>query len=1078
MNKKIILILVSLLLINNVLAADIALIVKTSENANIALAINELGYTYDVIPDSSIPTTDFSNYPVLLIQDSITNINQLPLNEKDVLFLDRTLAETIWPECSIGTTNAFSARLEQLGTHFTEGFTGVDFNAYTTAKNVYYLNVKPSYVYKVAKSTGTSSFDKAIVAYSNTNAYKRVFFGFFDINYWSSDTKKLFKNSLKWVIKQSCTDSDGDYYIKEDFSIGICKNICGPNFNEACKGNNDCNDNDSEFNPGSPDPYKNCINDAPIMESISKITIRETESAAVTINAIDPENDSISYSINDSRFVQDLGNKNRFTWHANYGDKGNYTFQAIASDGKLQRTLNFQVQVLKTNRAPSCTNIPTIRFNEDEKFNLNLKNYCSDSDGDVLTYIKVSYNTYVSLDSLENGTAIISSAKDWSGEEWIKFKVSDGIDETETNEISVIVSPVNDPPVLVKNIEKITWYEHTNAINRINLSEYFSDIENDALSFTVSENNNINITINNGLASFYPKDKHFVGTENIVFSASDGKLTTNSNQVTLEVLDSNEPPEFGEINCSTSILEDTEYSCELTASDIENDTISFSVVNNTNMNCTLEGNILNYISYKDYFGNASCTLRVTDAKNSYTDLIFNVQVQNINDPPVISSFFPDLSSLKLINGAAKLFSISGFDIDSQIIHIVWFINDEQASSETNNTDFIFNKTNGDYVLRAELSDGEYAANKTWNVFVRDIMFFTCSEVEGYICTENQTCSQNFLGVYDTDKCCPVACIKTPPQFSAIRKLDRTKTDFIYINIQNATNLFVNETKRLNIELQNKANETIKDIDLEIYLYDTTDERIIQREKNSTSLNQDAAKYVYFDLQTQYDLDENHEYALFVRAIGTTDSNSEFYSENYTELSFKRKDHEVMIESINIEPKTELICGDSADVSVKIMNIGKNEEFVSLRLESSDLNIDETANSLKLEKYLQDDELKESFSISIPNGKDAGNYTLRATASYQNKTVSFEKEIILGDCKDESTELKPLETIKINQAKPSQATTSTAGDDNRKIMFLLLNVFSFILILFLLVISGMRSNRSAIVSINNKKKSRKLSKHKF
>jgi len=42
----------------------------------------------------------------------------------------------------------------------------------------------------------------------------------------------------------NCTDSDRDYYIKEITTIGNCENICGPSNNELCIGNKDCDDND------------------------------------------------------------------------------------------------------------------------------------------------------------------------------------------------------------------------------------------------------------------------------------------------------------------------------------------------------------------------------------------------------------------------------------------------------------------------------------------------------------------------------------------------------------------------------------------------------------------------------------------------------------------------------------------------------------------------------------------------------------------------------------------------------------------------------------------------------------------
>lgn len=51
----------------------------------------------------------------------------------------------------------------------------------------------------------------------------------------------------------SCTDADGDRYIAENIDPASCGNICGPSHNQACLGNNDCNDNNAAVFPGATD---------------------------------------------------------------------------------------------------------------------------------------------------------------------------------------------------------------------------------------------------------------------------------------------------------------------------------------------------------------------------------------------------------------------------------------------------------------------------------------------------------------------------------------------------------------------------------------------------------------------------------------------------------------------------------------------------------------------------------------------------------------------------------------------------------------------------------------------------------
>lgn len=70
-------------------------------------------------------------------------------------------------------------------------------------------------------------------------------------------------------------------------------------------------------------------NSAPILNTIDNINATETD--LITINAIasDPDNDPLTYSINDSRFDQ---NNNIFTWQTQLGDNGIYDVLVTVSD--------------------------------------------------------------------------------------------------------------------------------------------------------------------------------------------------------------------------------------------------------------------------------------------------------------------------------------------------------------------------------------------------------------------------------------------------------------------------------------------------------------------------------------------------------------------------------------------------------------------------------------------------------------------------------------------------------------------------------------------------------------------------
>ncbi len=104
----------------------------------------------------------------------------------------------------------------------------------------------------------------------------------------------------------------------------------------------------------------------------------------------------------------------------------------------------------------------------------------------------------------------------------------------------------NFPPHIGWLIKNFEIYEDTTFSNKINLNDWFIDINCDLLSFSAKYSNNFTVKIfENGSVSIRPK-QNWNGIENISFFASDliGEISVN---VTFIVLGSNDPPELPEI---------------------------------------------------------------------------------------------------------------------------------------------------------------------------------------------------------------------------------------------------------------------------------------------------------------------------------------------------------------------------------------------------------------------------------------------------------------------------------------------------------------------------------------------------
>ncbi len=1135
MNKKHLLAFFAFLfLLNSVFAADIAYVVKTAGNSNIERVFIDSGYSYDIITENGIPATNFSNYAMILIQDNVLNRDSIPLDSKNSIFIvnymttGNDLVSIVWPGTSISTSSTFTSQFEQIGTPFTEGFSSMNFNAYTTTKPIYYLRIKPNYVNRVAIKTG-SGVQYGIVAYSERGNLRNVFFGFPDANYWTDDTKKLFKNSLNWT--RIGVDFDGDGYYSDDdcndndagkwqylpgyrdadadgFGSISQSQVCSGNMltegylssSGDCNDNNkdinpnaleipydgidnncdgqdladvdldgyckagylildsscfkeikevgtDCDDNDAGINRGIEDIYKNCKNDAPVVEDIVKIIANENENAVINVKAVDPENDTIIYSINDSRFLE---NENVFTWETGYYDSGNYVFEISISDGELETFKNVEVQIVDTNQLPVCSNIEDLNFFEDENITFDLNDYCSDSDDDALSF-NVQNSSENLIISIINGIVRISAIKDWFGSAFAVFKISDGKGEIETNKVLIDISPENDAPVFDGEISKITFNEDTNLTNALNLNDYFMDVDS-TLNFSVSGNSHVVVRINNGSVSFEP-EKDWFGTEEITFTASDGELSIDSNEIDVEVIDMDEPPVFQELDCEENIIEDTEYECVLNATDVENSEISFSILNNTDMDCDIDENVLSYISDEDYFGPASCIIRATDSNGSYSQTVLEAIIENVNDAPEIRDFFPK-EAPKVMSNTDYRFNVFVFDSDSAA-NKTWYIENQTAG--IGNT-FVFNKPEGKYTVGVVVSDEEFSESKFWQVSVWNINHFTCSEARGHVCSENQTCTQEFLGVYDIDRCCPSFCSKMPPRFTAIKIPEEgiNLSDNIRVSIVEPVKNARIETRNstsFKINIENRFNEYVN-FDVETYIYDITRDKIIDKKEESFKLEKNSAKNVLFEFSVDEDVHENDEFAIFVRAIGKTKSRLKFFNKTYAEINIGRKERDIAIEDFEITPEEGLLCGDYISAKVDLLNLGRTYENVVIKISSPELKINENSE-VGIDNYNGDNEASKTFEWILPKNIPVGEYTIKLNAVFGDHAVPLERKINIETCEQEKTEIQPIETIRVNQ---ESLPVVPIKKDSAMAVFFALEIISIVFIMVILGIAAGYRNK--------------------
>jgi len=290
-----------------------------------------------------------------------------------------------------------------------------------------------------------------------------------------------------------------------------------------------------------------------------------------------------------------------------------------------------------------------------------------------------------------------------------------------------------------------------------------------------------------------------------------------------------------------------------------------------------------------------------------------------------------------------------------------------------------------------------------------IGILSCSELNGYVCSENQICEGDLLDASNSDRCCSVECNEVPLEFININEKCEAKEENIevsFFDLSESENFDIKEDMKFRIRIKNEFEEK-SDFDIKVYLYDVTENEVIEKEKDSFNIKSDEYEYSDFNFFISEDLNEDNEYAIFVYV-----ENEQVCNDDYKRVTINRKEHNVVIEDFEIKEGESFACGDYLNTKVEVKNIGANEEDVYIRIRNQDLGINYKSEGFSLEEYGESDSEAREFGLVISDNSTAGEYVLKAEVIFNNRVSYVEKKIILRECMKKGVEEKSVGGIKL------------------------------------------------------------------
>lgn len=309
-------------------------------------------------------------------------------------------------------------------------------------------------------------------------------------------------------------------------------------------------------------------------------------------------------------------------WDANIQFEAGYVLVTTKNQG--------QVKLYQINKAPTAS-ISTLTLNEDEE--LGPIALFTDPELDTITQVIVQAATNGVATIDDNGLSYTPS-ENFYGSDAAIIKAEDEHGNYIEHELSITIVPVNDAPIITT--ESLSTDEDIALITTIQAE----DVEQDELSFsllTPIEPSFGSATITEMGELSYTPNSDFNGNVTFSVTVEDVHGASNTSEVSIIVNPVNDRPDVA--NQEFTGDEDVTLAEQLAASDIDGDSLSFSMIGAPSSGqLTLEeSGMFTYQPYDNFYGVDSFEFAVTDSHGASSTAIARINVSSINDAPIINT---------------------------------------------------------------------------------------------------------------------------------------------------------------------------------------------------------------------------------------------------------------------------------------------------------------------------------------------------------------------------------------------------------------------------------------------------------
>jgi VCBS repeat-containing protein len=283
----------------------------------------------------------------------------------------------------------------------------------------------------------------------------------------------------------------------------------------------------------------------------------------------------------------------------------------------------------------------------------------TDADSNPLTYSIVTNGC--------KGVAMITNAStgaftyypnpNANGSDSFTFKVNDGFIDSNVATFTITITPIDDAPVAYGG--SLTVFEDSLAAGTLSAS----DVEGDSLTYSIVTNGSKGVAVitNASTGAFtYYANPNANGSDSFTYRVNDGMVNSNPAPVSVTINPVNDAPVAYPSSLTTN--EDTAATGTLSASDVDGDSLTYSIVTNGSKGVAAITNAstgaFSYTPNPNANGSDSFTFRVNDGTlNSFAATV-SITITPVNDIPVANA-----GNLTLNEDFFTIGTLSASDVD-------------------------------------------------------------------------------------------------------------------------------------------------------------------------------------------------------------------------------------------------------------------------------------------------------------------------------------------------------------------------------------------------------------------------------